>query len=288
MMVKKKEDSSLQIALGAVVVGVVIGIVGCKLSAWSQMHEARGFIQAALPATTIDSVKPSPIFNLNEVVAGNNRFYADNQGRYLVFGHIYDVKTRQDLTQDVISSPKPNLAHLSALPDIQNALPTPTSGAEDNDGYININTLPSVNDAIQTGMKGGIPIVVFLDPDCPYCQALQSELAMQNQALSVREYLMPIPELHPDAPLHAKAIWCSGNPEDALNNYMVHGKLAPLKDCDVSALERIHGFANQQNFQATPTLVRADGAIYQGYMPYNQLVTWAKTGLNNALGGTHG
>jgi len=287
MMVKKTKDKTLNIALGSVVVGVVIGILGAKVSSWSQATEASTYIRAALPSTSIDSIKRSPIPGLNEVIAGSNRFYADNSGRYLVFGHIYDTRTRQDLTRDTVSQlPKPHLTDLSTLP----TPPMPSTSqteADDNDGYVRVDVLPGAKDAIQSGVQNGIPLAVFLDPDCPYCQALQAELVMQNHDLNVREYLMPIPELHPDAPMHANTIWCADNPLQALNNYMIHGQLPATRGCDSSALGRIRGFADQQGWQATPTLVRADGAIYEGYMPYNDLVAWAKAGLTKVQGGAH-
>lgn len=288
-MAKKLSEKDLNTYLAFLLMGVIFGVLCTKLSTWSHRQNAPARIHAALPSTQIDAIDTTPIRGLYQVTAGTNQFYADGTGRYLVFGHIYDVQTRRDLTaahatpiqnNDVSPQTGPTMSTPKEL------LPSTSSGANDNDGYVNVNTLPGARDAIQSGVGNGIPLAVFLDPDCPYCQALQAELSMQNRDLNVREYLMPIPELHPEAPAHASAIWCSDNPLKAINNYMINGQLPVASVCDTSALARIQGFTHQQGWEATPTLVRADGAVYEGYMPYDQLVAWARAGLTTQ-GGTH-
>jgi len=307
-MVKKLTEKDLNTYLAFLLLGVIFGVLCTKLSAWSHRQSAPTRIHAALPSTHIDAINATPIKGLYQVTAGDNTFYADSTGRYLVFGHIYDIRTRADITATQASSSRHTatevlqqtrpvaLASKASLPVIASGTKDNDTGrsgdhgrdnSDDNDGYVNVNTLPGVHDAIQSGIDNGIPLAVFLDPDCPYCQALQAELAMQNHDLSVREYLMPIPELHPDAPAHASAIWCAANPLQALNDYMINGKLPTAQMCDTRALTRIRGFTDQQGWQATPTLVRADGAMYQGYMPYGQLVAWAKAGLTIQQGGAH-
>lgn len=290
-MAKKLSEKDLNTYLAFLLVGVIFGVLCTKLSAWSHRQHASARIHAALPSTHIDAIAVAPIDGLYQVTAGNNQFYADSTGRYLVFGHIYDIQTRTDISAAKTTSPQnvvisqPMGSAWSASKEI---LPSMNQDANDNDGYVNVNTLPGAKDAIQSGVDNGIPLAVFLDPDCPYCQALQAELATQNRDLNIREYLMPIPELHPDAPAHASAIWCSSNPLKAMNDYMINGTLPISKACDTSALTRILGFTNQQGWQATPTLVRADGAVYEGYMPYDQLVAWAKAGLTTQTQGQGG
>lgn len=288
-MKKKLTEKDLNTYLAFLLVGVIFGVLCTKLSAWSHRQHAPSRIHAALPSTHIDAIDAAPIDGLYQVKAGDNQFYADSTGRYLVFGHIYDIQTRSDLTPSIATFSQPAViatqtGPIASVPrEISSSM---DSEANDNDGYVNVNTLPSAKDAIQSGVGDGIPLAVFLDPDCPYCQALQAELATQNKDLNVREYLMPIPELHPDALMHASAIWCSDNPWKSMNNYMINGQLPAAKVCDTSALARIQGFTNQQDWEATPTLVRADGAVYEGYMPYDQLVAWAKAGLTTQ-GGDH-
>ncbi|MFN7097385.1 MAG: DsbC family protein, partial [Gammaproteobacteria bacterium] len=127
-----------------------------------------------------------------------------------------------------------------------------------------------------TGRKGGIPVAVFLDPDCPYCKALQQQLT-QNQELEVHEFLMPIPELHPDAQTDSDNIWCSQDRARALVEVM-SGETVNTKDaatCDISGLDKINQFALAHSFNATPILIRQDGQIHFGYLSLSELTAWA-------------
>ena len=59
-----------------------------------------------LPSTPIRTVRLQPGFEtgLYEITAGNTVLYGDAQGRYLVFGHVYELSSNTDLTQQVIDS----------------------------------------------------------------------------------------------------------------------------------------------------------------------------------------
>src|SRR5689334_15396736 len=47
----------------------------------------------------IDSVKKTPYAGLYEIRVGNEIRYTDQTGSYLIVGHIFDLKTSEDLTQ---------------------------------------------------------------------------------------------------------------------------------------------------------------------------------------------
>ena len=53
-----------------------------------------GRLKEKYPATRIERVDPSEIPALYEVVMGQNVAYTDASGRYFVFGHLFDMKTR--------------------------------------------------------------------------------------------------------------------------------------------------------------------------------------------------
>jgi len=50
------------------------------------------------PATTFTRVQSTPVPGLYEVALGNNVAYAAEDGRYFVFGHLFDLQTQRDLT----------------------------------------------------------------------------------------------------------------------------------------------------------------------------------------------
>lgn len=88
----------------------------------------------------IDEVVKTPIAGLYEVRVGNEIFYADEQGNYLIQGSILETRTRIDLTQARIN--KLTAFDFAALP---------------------------LKDAIVWRQGSGArKLVVFADPNCGY------------------------------------------------------------------------------------------------------------------------
>ena len=61
-------------------------------------------------------------------------------------------------------------------------------------------------------------IILFTDPDCPYCRRFEEKVAPQllSNGISIKTILFPLVNLHPEAYSKAKAIWCSPNKESAI------------------------------------------------------------------------
>lgn len=214
-------------------------------------------IREGLGGTQIDSISPTPIQGIYQVKAGQNIFYSNNTGRYLFFGHLYDTATQTDLTTNAQGLPS------DGTPQSQSASIIPWTSLPD-------------KEAIITGKSGGIKVAVFLDPDCPYCKALQRHL-LKNTVLEVHEFLMPIESLHPNAKNDSAAIWCSNNRAKTLSQLMTEDSFnaSSAMTCDLSGLMNISQFATQHQFNATPILIRADGTLHYGYMPLSELTAWA-------------
>ncbi|NNM59378.1 MAG: DsbC family protein [Legionellales bacterium] len=234
-------------------------VIGLSISAQAG-EPSHQTIRQGLAGTQIDSITATPIQGVYAVKAGDNLFYSDNTGRYLIFGHLYDTATQTDLTTDT-----PGL---------------PNSNAGDSSAVIAWKSLP-LDSAIITGKKGGTPVAVFLDPDCPYCKVLQQDL-LKNNALEVYEFLMPIAELHPEAVGKTEAVWCAADRAKALTSAMLNPFFgqdsASVPECDLSGLMKIKDFATSHHFNATPILIRQDGVIHYGYLSLSELTAWAMAG----------
>ena len=46
--------------------------------------------------------------------------------------------------------------------------------------------------------------------------------------------------------------------------------------CDTTGLDENEAFAKKHGFTGTPVLVRADGAVLEGYRPRAALIAWLK------------
>ena len=244
-------------------------------------------IKASLHRTAINSVTPTTIPGLYQVVAGKNVFYSDPTGRYLVFGHIYDLKTETDLTAVLEKKLNPNQALLPSLQGQQSQ--GDQAGPPQR---IDWKTLPQKSAIIQNPQitEEKQQLAVFTDPECPYCKALEAEL-FKVKNIQVHYYLYPLTEIHPTSEQLSEKIWCSQDKLKALQeseasessgasgvvDSNVYKKIVnPSSEvsCDLSLLKEIHNFGRSHHFDGTPILIRSDGAVEFGYMPISELSVW--------------
>lgn len=202
-------------------------------------------LRTLYPATQIDDVRPAPIAGIYEVVMGKNIGYTNSEGRYFLFGHVFDMRTRQDLTQ--LRLDELNTVKFSELP---------------------------LHDAIkEVHGKGERTLVVFSDPDCPYCKKLEQDLPRLDN-VTIYTFPFPIAGLHPDAPGISKAIWCSPNRQAAWHDYMVGNKRSALKTDCTNPIDRNIQLGQELGITGTPTLIAADGRVMPGAAPAEQIESW--------------
>jgi thiol:disulfide interchange protein DsbC len=209
-------------------------------------------ISKALPNTKIDSVQLSVVPGLVEIVAGNNLFYFDPTGRYLVVGNIYDMRTATDLTaqrkRDFSQTPK-----------------------------IEWEDLP-LESAVKYGGHGPSKLAVFFDPDCPWCKRLHEQLSAMDD-VEVYAIMYPVESLHAGAKSKAAAILCHNDPLQALNTIMKGGELPAVIDQDClarssAAIDRVEAFARRHDIHGTPTLIAPDGRVRPGFLEAKPLKAW--------------
>lgn len=206
-------------------------------------------IHQAMPSTRIDAIRPSQIPGLMEIEAGRNVLYADTSGRWLMVGHLYDLKTSRDVTAERIDA----LARLTW------------------------DDLP-LEAAVHYG-NGPLKLAVFSDPECPWCRKLHESLR-DVKGIEVWEIMFPVTALHPGARDKAISLLCHPHPEAALTESMAGRELkseVPTKDCTERAQQRVDkaiAFGQAHGIEGTPTLVSFDGRIRSGYLPADQLKAW--------------
>lgn len=189
------------------------------------------------PVTKITAVRESPAKGIYEVIMGRNVAYTDEAARYMIFGHLYDMKEQRDLTAGV----------LEAL------------------NKVDISTFPQADAIKSVRGKGERKIFVFSDPDCPYCKRLENELAKVDN-VTIYTMLYPLDGLHPDARKKAEAIWCAKDRVKAWDEFMQKGTLPESRSCD-NPIERNIRLGNAMGINGTPTIIFEDGAIAPGMLP---------------------
>lgn len=201
-------------------------------------------LRTLYPTTRIDRVAPSEVVGLYEVVMGKNVAYVDAAGRYFLFGHLYDMRAQRDLTAE----------------------------RKDALARIDFATLP-LKDAIKTVRGTGRRVVaVFSDPDCPFCKALERELAALTDT-TIYTFLFPLDALHPEARTRAVAIWCAQDPAVAWKSLMLDGAAPAPRDC-ANPVERNVTLGISLGVTGTPTLIAGDGRLKAGSASAQDIAAW--------------
>ncbi|WP_082118754.1 DsbC family protein [Pseudomonas veronii] len=188
------------------------------------------------PATNFTSVVKAPLGGIFEVTMGKNIAYTDAEGRYLMFGSLYDMQTRQDLT-----APK-------------------RAAAE----KIDVSKFPLADAFTRVKGDGSRKIYLFTDPDCPYCHDLENKVFTELDNVTIYTFMFPIESLHPAAKAKAQSIWCLPEAERAgAWDSMMKGVTPPPQKC-ANPIERNISLAESLGVNGTPTMFSEDGRKMPG------------------------
>ena len=186
-----------------------------------------------LPKVT--EITKTPIPGIYELRIGADYFfYTDENGSYLVEGHLIDTKTGVNLTEQ-------RVAKLTA---------------------IDFKTLPLKDAMVWKQGTGERKLVVFADPNCGYCKKFERDL--QNvKDVTVYTFLYPI--LGGDSPQKSQQIWCAKDNIKIWRDWMIKGTpIAESPACDTSALQRNLALGRKHRITGTPGLVYEDGKMQPG------------------------
>lgn len=216
-------------------------LITCSLatiaSAQSDDTRLRATLDERMPGVKIGQMRPGPIPGLVEVVVnGINVIYVDNKGELAFVGNVVDLKTKVSLTK---------------------------KRAEEI-AVVDFSRIPLDRAIVKVKGDGSRKLVVFSDPDCPYCKQLEKELAFVND-VTVYVMLYPIETLHPGARKRAEAVWCAPDRAKAWDNLMLYGKepAAPEGECK-TPIDEIEALAQRLAITGTPALVFQNGKLMPG------------------------
>lgn len=131
---------------------------------------------------------------------------------------------------------------------------------------VDVSTIP-LDDAIIMGdPKAKNKIIVFDDPDCPYCRKLHEEIKIllkkrDDVAFYIKQYPLPI---HPKAYDKSKALVCDKS-EKLLDDVM-NGKSIPAPTCETDVVDKNIALAKKLGVSGTPAIIFPDGRLLPGYV----------------------
>jgi len=212
-------------------------------------NEADAIVKKIFPDAHAADVKESPVkgvWQINVEKGGQHgSIYLDCSRKYLVNIIEFDAYLKQIQAQQT-----PQKVDLSKIP---------------------------LDDSVTVGAKTAAKkVIVFSDPDCPYCRNLHEsikKIIATRPDIAFVEILYPLP-MHKDAPKKVQAILCSKSAEMLDDAFSGKSVPEPPTTCTTAAMERNIALARSLNFNGTPTMVRDDGAVLSGALPEDRLLEW--------------
>jgi len=203
-----------------------------------------------LPAgSKLEDLRPGPVAGTWEFTQGAEVSYLTGDGKYFIDGNVYDMDTRQNLSEERRAQLR--VALIGAVPESQMVIFSP-----ENPRYT---------------------VTVFTDVDCQYCRKLHSEIAEINR-LGVRVRYVFFPRTGPgtDSWHKAEAVWCAANRNDALTRAKQGMPVDTSKSCGATPVEREYNLGMSIGVRGTPAIVTEGGDLIGGYLPPRDLVQQIK------------
>lgn len=200
-----------------------------------------------IPGQSPDSINPAAIDGYFEVSYGTDIFYVSADGRFLLRGDLYDMRTQANLTESRRAVYRRGLIDELNLKDLVVFAPK--------------------------DRKVRHVVYVFTDIDCNFCRQLHHDIARYNE-LGIEVRYLAYPRSGPDTPSYYKivSVWCSEDQRDAMTRAKA-GEMIPAKKCENPVLKHME-VANRVGVSGTPTFVLADGSTLPGYVPPDRLAEY--------------
>ncbi|MCB5186329.1 DsbC family protein [Methylobacillus gramineus] len=197
-------------------------------------------IEATYPKVKVESIVKTPYAGLYEVFLDGQIVYTDDKFSFLIAeGRLVEPKTKRDITGERLD--ELTRVDFSALP---------------------------LDQAIKVVKgNGSKKLVVFSDPDCPYCKRLEQKELTGITDVTIYTFLFPLEQLHPDAGNKSRAIWCAPDRAKAWQDWVLNGQLPKAQGTCDTPIEKVAELGKKMNVTSTPTLIFADGKRMLGAYP---------------------
>ena len=211
-------------------------------SVFSDETTVRSAIQKVVPSTKIDSVVPSAMKGLYEVIVGTSIYYVSDDGKFLIQGRMIDLTQKRDLTEEKIASiRKSTLAKIS---------PEQMISFKPEDEKYNV--------------------FIFTDIDCGYCRKLHSEIDQYlAEGISINYLFFPRAGKGSNSYKKAVSVWCSDD-RNATLTAAKQSKDPEQKTCDNPVDEHMQ-LGVVFEVRGTPMIVTEEGNVFPGYVPAKKL-----------------
>ena len=211
------------------------------------IEEAREALKGVVQS--VESVDFAEVPGLFAIEAINNNkkgvLYLDFSKQFIISGNAYRIANKENITRTRLRS---NIR-------------------------VDLTTVP-LDDAIVLGNpKAKKKIIVFTDPQCPWCKKLHPELVKivkKDPSVVFFIKLYPIASLHPDAVRISKSIICTGSLEMLEKSFADEN--IPDPGCETDAVDRNIKLAKSIGIISTPSMVLPNGRLLEGFRPADKIL----------------
>jgi thiol:disulfide interchange protein DsbC len=215
-------------------------------------QEAKNILQGLkIAQAEVLNIQMSPIKGLWEVSINDRGkrgvLYVDFSKKFVLPGPIIEVKTGANKTAEQM-------------------------GKIQEKKKVDFGRIPLPSPLVMGNPRAAQRVVVFTDPDCPFCGKLHAELerVVQERPDIVFHILLYPLAMHKDAYWKSKSIVCNRSVkmlEDAFAQ-----KPIPRSECDTKDIDNNIRLAESLGITSTPSLVAPDGRVHSGTLPAKQIV----------------
>ncbi|MBD3671532.1 MAG: DsbC family protein [Gammaproteobacteria bacterium] len=221
---------------------LLLGLLPLSLQAADTSDIEKKVNALLAPGVTVDSIKPSPLEGLFEVIIGSDIIYVSADGHYMLNGDLVNITTQENLTENR-----------------RNGIRKALLDAVDEDEMI----VYGPDSAPHT-------ITVFTDIDCGYCRKLHRELdSYIKLGFKVRYLAYPRAGLGSESYNKAVSVWCAKDRQQALTEAK-GGDNPPRRSCENPVASHM-ALGQKFGVRGTPSIVLEDGRMLPGYVPAGRL-----------------
>lgn len=195
------------------------------------------------PRASVQNIEPMPIAGLYQVIAQGQVLYMTGDGRYLIQGDAFDIKTRTPLNSVTMNRLRSDaIAKLDPAQMIRFAPANPK-----------------------------YTVTVFTDIDCPYCKAFHANIAEINQLGIAVDYLFwPRSGLNTPSAQKAVDVWCASDRKAALT-LAFEGNTPRNAECK-SPVAHDFNLGMALGVDGTPSVIADNGVVLGGYVDPQELL----------------
>ncbi|MBI4685732.1 MAG: DsbC family protein [Nitrospirae bacterium] len=204
------------------------------------------------PDAKILKVQMSPSRGLWEVAIENKGqgglFYVDFAKKYVISGTIIEVDGAINRTKERVDELNKNRK-------------------------ISPSRIPLKDAFILGDSKAPKKVIVFTDPECPFCGKYHTEIkkvVAQRKDITFYIKLFPLTKLHPDAYWKSQSIICNRSLKLLEDNF--EKQPIPKTECGTKEIDENIKLAASLGITGTPTSIMPDGSVKTGFLEADKII----------------